>query len=389
MRLKELFVSFPPGMQDDIREHDKAHSYNWSLDEGPDQFARPTIDMFSGLQSLTLEHIYNDLFWWRSQIVQLLKSSPGLKHLGLSATPFHGGTETNIRFFFDSLCEDYGQTGSAPLRLRSLSCSYGIYPLRLSSLEKLTDLAQLERVTIDCRDGLFATVVGEIAFDAFGPAHAPNLRRVTAVVDIYRLLPLFKNSSFSRQLDLCCFQWNHWLDISRLLRPDPEHPALPLQFRVVNILLKQEGDVPVYRALDDLVSNDTGALEGLTIHETATWTTDAYFERLMVLECALPILVNLTRLRILVPFYERPQPPAGRLPSIVERLAISGRRLRYIGICWHYYRIWRNGDGTVSLERLDEAEACDVELFSRGITSRRTASSLAKDVSGGGQYACD
>ncbi|KAL2020430.1 hypothetical protein VTK56DRAFT_8396 [Thermocarpiscus australiensis] len=395
--IKSLRVRFPSDMERSILDSEYPP---WQM-ESPELHVRPEISIFTGLEELTLHNLYNDLPWWRSQIVQVLRNSPGLRklHLCISYATIEMKYEQDqpeaYLNFFDRLCDEYGETGSAPLHLRSLRCGRAIYPYELSSLQKLTDLVYLEEVQITNEgvtlvdtdfDVMELYASGErsgIAFEAFGPAHAPNLRRFSAHRyrgDVHNFLCSIKDPLFARQLAIsfarqgpsccCCRKDGHL--VTELLRPSPKYPSLPLHFRMVDIEL-QDGlgeDVPVEKVLEDLVSNDAGAIEGLCVHLPENPTAECGFDHLDLLERALPRLVNLTQLYLAFFDEEAEEPPEEAVRRTVERLAIAGPRIRYVKAYWfNFFRIWRSGDGTIRLEELDFEETFNVELFRHCIYS--------------------
>ena len=111
--------------------------------------------VFSGLEELTLENLYEELPWWRAQIFQVLKNSPGLQELKLSlstktlARYHHNEEREKYDTFFDKLCGEYGDAVAAPLRLRSLHLGTAVYPFDTGCLVALTDLKFLEEVHVE------------------------------------------------------------------------------------------------------------------------------------------------------------------------------------------------------------------------------------------------
>lgn len=167
-------------------------------------YGKPDLTVFTGLEELSLDGLYEELPWWKSQIVQVLKNSPGLRRLELSLSADtlerYDNWKERKKFtnFFDELCEEYGETGSEPLSIQSLKLGSAVFPYEASSIEKLTNLRELEelhiqngRVSVNGDFDPEAPAVIElyiededeesgICFDIFGPAHCPNLRRLTA-----------------------------------------------------------------------------------------------------------------------------------------------------------------------------------------------------------------
>lgn len=360
-------------------------------------YGEPKLEVFSGLQELTLDNLYEELPWWRSQIVEVLKKSPGLQKLKLSLA-----TETLARYaalddrpefenFFDLLCDEYAETGAAPLRLLSLHLGTAVYPYKASSPKKLADLRFLEEVHIEnCGVWYEGTMVIDmyndwedsgIAFDAFGPAHCPNLRRLNLAEyqrDVHHFVASIADTSFARKLAISSQSMNGGYELAALLRPDPNYPALPLHLRMINIELQRkqvrlfdedgedlgEEDIPPARqVLGDLVSGDDGTLEGLAVH---------LHEDMRVLRClnllgnTVGKLANLTQLAVVESIYVEREIELGALEDAARMLAVAAPRLRYIRVYESCWRIWRNRDDTIRLDKLDRDEADKVELF-RGL----------------------
>ncbi|KAJ4287064.1 hypothetical protein N0V88_007833 [Collariella sp. IMI 366227] len=140
-------------------------------------YGKPDLTLFSKFEELSLENLYEELPWWRSQIVQILKKSPGLNALRLSlssetmARYFQDDEDEKYRWFFDRLCDEYHETGAPPLRLRSLYLGGGF--LENLHIENSDYWEQGEVLTYN--DG-----TTPIAWASFGPTHCPNLRSLTA-----------------------------------------------------------------------------------------------------------------------------------------------------------------------------------------------------------------
>ena len=356
--------------------------------------------MFTGLEELTLDNLYEELPWWKSQIVQVLKNSPGLRKLTLSLS-----VDTIARYeefderdtfetFFDDLCHDYGETGAAPLPIQSLDLGTAIFPYELSSLEKLVKLCELEEVRIENlrvslhydEDAVIELygLDGEsgIVFDAFGPTRCPKLRRFNAWDyrgDIHGFLATM-NPSFTRQLAVSCKVTGAGYEPAALLRADPEHPLLPLHLRMMDIDLRREkvyyrngqdgeelgdGYVPqVEEVLEDLVSGDDGTLEGLKVNLPEDPTAECGLPHLDLLSNALVKLVNLTQLSV-KPYYHYGETQLTRetFLNAANKLAAAVPSLRYVKVYWRHWKIWRDTEGTIKLEELEDREITDVELF--------------------------
>jgi hypothetical protein len=239
------------------------HSPDWRLPEHATYatYGKPDVTVFSNLDELTQNELYDDLQWWKSQIAQALKKSPKLGKLQLSISRrtlyrYHADGERGVYdYVFDQLCDKYRETGTAPLRLRSLQLGTAVCPFRLRSLKNLTDLSFLEEVHVTNRaiwngslsiiDVAFMAYVDRgIAYEAFGPAHCPRLRsfRVTNYAgDVHRFLATAGDAACVRNLaiasrDTMSESCRH--EMAALLRPDPGYPSLPLRPRMLNIDLQ-------------------------------------------------------------------------------------------------------------------------------------------------------
>lgn len=364
-------------------------------------YGNPDLTVFSGLEELTLLGLYNELPWWRSQIVQVLKRSPRLRMLALSLSVktvdrYVLNNENGMfRDFFDQLCDDYGETGAAPLRLRSLRFNMAMFPSKVDSVKRLTDLSFLEKVHIEnvdiWVDGFYINVYNDdsrdnrLLFDIFGPAHCPNLRRInTASLDchFYNYLAGIADASFARKLAVSSQTTWSGYELAALLRPDPRYPSLPLHLRMLDIdlvrvdasVIGQDGnalrgeDMPSARqVLEHLVSRDDGTLEGLTVHLREDPGAEVGFEGVDSLVHALPKLTNLTQLAVIPDAYTKGPLTKGSAERLVAMLANAVPRLRYIRVHESYWRLWRDGSGAIKLESLVRSEAIRVELFRESI----------------------
>ena len=361
-------------------------------------YGKPDLTVFSGLEELTLDYLYEELPWWRSQIVQVLKNSPGLRKLKMSLSvqtiARHHYEEEREKFesFFDDLCVEYGEAAAAPLRLRSLHLGTAVYPYEIGSLKSLTDLAFLEEVHVEngdvWDDGIIIDMyTGDeehrgIAFHVFGPAYCPNLRRFNVAEyqrDVHDFLATTSDPSFTRRLAVS-FQrvWTGY-EAAALLRPNRNYPSLPLHLRMFDIdlqrsqvrLVNEDGDdlscegiPPAKDVLADLASGDDGTLEGLAVHLAENPEAEGGFEDFGLLFDALGNLVNLSQLAVEANIYGERLLKAEALVKAAHLLAAAAPCLRYIKVYETCWRIWRNrGDGTVRLEELEGREIDDVELF--------------------------
>jgi hypothetical protein len=404
--LRALHKSCPRIKAIDIRcamiytpDQREATDQEW-LQEQLENLRVPSLALFSGLEELTLNELYEELPCWMAEIIRVLEKSPGLRKLELSL-----GNDTIRRYddngqrdkfldFFERLCHGYAETGATPLNLRSLHLGTGLYPPEGPVLKKLTNLGGLEEVHIE---NSFIAELGygamgahphlrfvEAPFDAFGPANCPNLRRLSVANDTWNFDDfLYHNAAFARNLAVS--RWERpdgAIFHGRFLQPIPfsrrrraHLRMLSLHLRPSNAILIAEDDKPLSQDLAEavstkavlgyLVDGDEGALEGLAVELPETPKGDG-FEYLDLLVAALGRLVNLTQLAVLP---ETTKEMYLRIRSqedwreVAGILAAAAPRLRYIrvyGLCW---RVWRIRDNTIRLEELDDDEIAEVELF--------------------------
>jgi hypothetical protein len=401
--LRSMCVCFPSDLDEDVLGYVMR---DLGEEPGPQElqareiYGQPDLTIFSGLEELVLEGLAESISWWRSQLVQVLMNSPGLRKLGLSLSTEtlgrHDADQDREEFddFFDLLCDEYGRTSTAPLHLESLDLGKAVYVYELRSLEKLTDLSYLREVRID-NSGVynFVDVImmydgGEwsgLAFDAFGPAHCPNLRRFTASnhrADVQAFLATVENPAFTRQLAVSCENTDWGYESAMLLRTNPETPSRPLHLRMLDVDLQREqiylcdgqgkaqprDTIPsAEQVLDDLITGDEGTLEGLSVHLREDPEAKGYLEHLELLIVALTKLANITQLSINRHRWIGIDSAKTILEEVACMVAGRVRHLRYIsvyGTCW---KIWRLQDGVLRLEELEDREIRDVELFSRTV----------------------
>ncbi len=365
-------------------------------------YGQPNLTVFAGLEELTLENLYEELPWWRSQIVQVLTNSPGLRKLKLSlSTPTiarydHEDDRENFDEFFDELCGDY-KAAAAPLRLQSLHLGTAVYPFEQSSVMALTDLQCLKEVHLENRGvwegstiiDMYSAVEGgsNIAFDAFGPLYCPNLRRINFADyqrDVHEFLARMEEPSFLNRLAVSCQGMWAGYEPAALLRPDPDFPSLPRHLRMLDIDLQrnqvrlcdedgddlEQEDIPATKEiLADLVSGDTGTLEGLTVHLPENLEALGGFEDFGLLLHSLSSLANLTQLAVEANIHGERLVKGDALEDAARLLAAAAPRLRYVKVYDECWRVWREGGGrraTLRLERLEDREINEVELF-RGL----------------------
>ena len=402
--IKSVCLAFPENMGEQVlgyvsdREYDQPEPGQLRSRE---IYGSPDLAVVAGLEELALDDLCEELPWWKSQLVRVLESSPGLRKLKLSLS-----VDTVARYarynerdkfdsFFDELCEDYGETGAAPLRLHALELGTAVYPYQRGSLEKLTDLAYLREVHIRNKGVYqFGDIIlpygyddeeSGIAFEAFGPTHCPNLRRFTAADyrgDVHNLFATIGDASFARQLAVSCGQMGGGYELAALLRPDPEHPHLPLHLRMIDIDLEREQiflfgheheqlpetEIPsAGQVLADLVSGDDGTLEGLAVHLPEDPDAEGGFRHLDLLTLALTKLVNITQLSIVSNYSHHTELTSEMLMKAACMLAAAARSLLFIRVYGGYWRVWRGTGGAIKLEELEDREITDVELFGHSI----------------------
>lgn len=369
-------------------------------------YGRPDLTGFRGLEELTLDNLCEELPWWREIIVEVLKNSPELKKLGLSlstsaiGTAARYGERETFDGFFSDLCGEFWAAGAPPLRLRSLKCGTAIIPDDAESLQSLTDLSYLEEVHIE-NTGVyyFMDVISMydsdeesgIAFEALGPAQCPNLRRLTVHEyrgDVHELFAASDDPAWTRQVALSVVDLSEALEPAQLLRSSKKYPSLPLHLRMLDVNLDREDlyladdegrqvppeDVPTAsQVLEDVVAGDGGALEGLTVYFPRDKDGDSWSGLVESVTDMLPRLTGLTQLSLVLPgerynFDEK-------IENTVRRLAAAASGVRYINVENRGWRVWRDVDGTVRLDELEDREISDAELFSMRLEARATSAS--------------
>ncbi|KAK4150693.1 hypothetical protein C8A00DRAFT_36711 [Chaetomidium leptoderma] len=351
--------------------------------------SQPDLAGFSGLEELTLDGLYGDLPWWTSQIVRVLKSSPSLHKLRLSlssTTLVHydgAGERKEFDDYFDQLCEKYGDTAAAPYA----SAHYTSGPfLEQIHIENTNVYGYHEIIDIYAPHPRHHGIL----FDAFGPAHCPNLRRFTVAEysnNVHHFLATVQDASSARRLAVSCRNMKLDYELAALLVPSPEYPSLPLHLRMLNIDLThgplnmsdvddddredQPGKVgsSPKQVLENLVLGDNGTLEGLAVHMAEDPDVEGDFENQGILVDALAKLANGTQLVVVADSATARLYELEQLVKVAQLLADAAPRLRYIGTYERYY--WRvcrsNRDDTITLGELDEAEVGEVELFRESI----------------------
>ncbi len=297
-------------------------------------YGKPDFTVFSGLEELTLDNLFEEVPWWRSQIVQVLKKSPGMRRLRLSLaanTLFrYQNIENQLQFynFFDKLCVEYGVVAS-PLHLRHLHLGNAVLPFKLGRIQRLTDMSSLKDVHLENRT-LHSDICGrhgvhhlyndpndrlldntdeddenypyiydgyrDVAFEVFGPVNCPNLRRLTVGTydgDLDGVLRAAADPLWTRRLALSCVStgYDQQQPAALLL----ESPALPLRMLEIDLngyyndsfcsihqrdcpsLGRARGSrsqSPAEQILDRLAQEGHGTLEGLAVRLLGDLTHD-------------------------------------------------------------------------------------------------------------------
>ena len=364
------------------------------------RFWRHDLSSFRDLRCLTLSEIGDELLAWRAQIVQILVASPALTALDLSISSMaiyrnHDRDIYDPRFF-DRLCDDYAEAGGMPLKLRSLRCGHAIYPMSHGSLAKLVSLECLEEIAICNRNvawgawkaysPLYPSNATDsrslIAFGAFEPKHCPNLRRLAIHkfrLDAFELLcTIAEDKDFSKRLALCVGGMGRTSgDPSILFKPNPGHPGLPIQLRMVGFELGWKPninwygfcdteDVKANSVFDHLLVSNADSLEGMAVHLVCRRSQNpaSVYMPLPVLESAVRRLPHLRQFAF-NPFFSTKYWSLAEREIILEaaqRLAAAGPQLGYIGMHRRFWRVNRHDD-RIELEELGRGEWKSVELF--------------------------
>ena len=379
-RLRSIHIAFPL----------------WTELDSDDLQARQIISQldlqaFKVLEELTLDFIYYDLPELRSQIVQVLARSPGLRTLSLSLTGSLNSQDVDyhdrnvIHDWFELLCKEYEATGAAPLRLQTLRLGAAVFPPRAKeTLEKLTELAGLEelyfgnRIIADMGNipigFLYSDEENSRVFTPFNLADCPTLRRLIVYNYCGEAHDLISSAqpAQARQLAVFCDDQFDEYKMADLLRPNCRHAALPLHMRMIDVRLDRNDFVPIdeddawmadvvsaEEVLADLVAH-SNALEGLRITLPENSADDYGFDFLEPLEHALAQMSKLTQLAIVSGDRAKLSgDPHGRA---AVRLAAASPSLCYLNINLRYWKISRQ-EGSIRLESLEDREISDVELF--------------------------
>ncbi|KXX73705.1 hypothetical protein MMYC01_203743 [Madurella mycetomatis] len=338
-------------------------------------YRRLDLSVFRDLAVLELENVCDDLGWWRSNLVKVCYNATGLQRLHLSiskdAIYRHDWHRTRQAYvgFMDRLCDEVGATGASPLRLRSLTLGFGTCPSSSTSARKLTDLTFLEEVHIDNTRVPWS---GEVAYDTFGPAHCPNLRRFIVHCyedDVHEFLATAGSGNWTRRIALFT-KYPGRTESAALLRPDSKYPSIPLHFRMIDVDMcpslvgtpAGDASVSAQAVLKSLRRGDDGTLEGLTIRLPADPKGVFGLGYFLELIETISKLAGLTQLILKGGWRVAPR---WHMSAIARRLAAAAPRLKYIRVESRPFRILRTEDGDVRLEKLSSWHGEDdhIELF--------------------------
>lgn len=351
----------------------------------------------TGLRELCLDHMYGHPEQWIGPIARVLIASPGLQKLQLSmsrsAVTFHLARReadlTPFKTFLLRICTLFKASGASPLRLRSFRCGSGVHPdFPPGSPCAITDLiclGDLETVYLNTGIGVPATIAPTVLVagtDRHIPISplvhdTPRLRRFSVsrydglVHDALSAL----DADRARQLAVT---WDV-LSTTTALGPNslvgissaPKH-----HFRLFKIEFQRstrddvafDGAAQAGRRValaeargivEGLVEGDGGTLEGLDVVLPLRWR-EPYVDLLAEM---IPGLMGLTQLSIddeddFVDF--------DFWGKAAKKLAVAGRRLRYVERPLDCLEVVRGGEGAVPLLEIMGVmeEMDDAELFS-------------------------
>jgi hypothetical protein len=401
-QLKELEITYPPDMSRFLGYSSEEVQPEGTGDVERALYAEPEIARFSGLKSLVLKNLFEDLGWFRNRIVEVLVQSPELEgfevSLGVKTILRHHRQNERDKFenWFDELCAAYGATGAKPLRLRYLGLAGAVFPFKEKSIHMLTDLKHLEELRLE-NDSVwdsghmivdiynYADEDSGIAFEELGPDNCPRLRRFSLAClhrDVNRLLAnsdpaWLRQIAFSARDTWGGYEW------AGLLRSDELFPSYPVHPRMMHIELKRDqvilkdedgehwddDDKPTAEeVLNDLVSgDDVGALEGLAVHleiKEEGSESEICFEDFDMFADALSKLPNLTQLAVVEYGRDERLIKPEEAEHAARLLAAAGSRIRYLRVHNRYWRVWREEGDNIRLGTLSPEERRECELFS-------------------------
>jgi hypothetical protein len=381
---------------------------------------------FSGLTTLNIADMDDDLDSWRTDLIYILKASPAMKALGLSIDQRAVGRLSmnrefdKYRGFFQSFCNQYASNDGQPLHLKSLRLGLSVLlisdspeyldPSRAdnshvyytaSYLSKLTELSVLEEIHIENRNyydegeciGLYGEMAGRysgIAWWSFTQENTPNLRRFTAhqyVNEVHEFLRDSCSRNYTSQIAISFtdpdnnnydYGQEEALYLDHLLEENDEYPNQPLRFRMIESdcrHLSEELDIPGLREKFVASRKDQWtSLEGIFIvlrgeNHTGLCGLDLIVD-------ILPSLNRLEQLQVGIAIdhvernheeYDSAKQFFGSMAYKLEvalRLVNSGKGLRYIKVGNLAWRVCRDSNAEANrLLVMDSEEQLEVEQF--------------------------
>ncbi|TPX07429.1 uncharacterized protein E0L32_002101 [Thyridium curvatum] len=334
-------------------------------------FHNPGFESFTGLKELCLYGLFGDLESWCHKIVAIAVSCPQLETLGLShscdtqkLTGYYDTMEPVG--FFDDICSQYGETGAAPLRLKTLHIGDGgLLRGGIEIMNKLTDVAFLEE--LGAYDDSEAWC-NDQTVEAFTKTKLPRLRRLIMKWMPLELITHLKSDraeDFSQQL--------------ALLALDFPQGALggvnPAKLRMTSVMLLPSPAVPDDMAsrLGELADRCGDVLEGIAFYvgnsPCPARVTKLVLDNLVEVATR---LVKLTQIYICFPDgRDQKYSPSDTYlefdsaycADLACRLVRAAPRLRYLCIRGVFWEAQKSVDGTVKLIELERQDWRHVELF--------------------------
>ncbi|KAE9379441.1 hypothetical protein N431DRAFT_500023 [Stipitochalara longipes BDJ] len=376
--LQTLAIEFPPDIKAFLNTRPEEEPRKEGNDDSKLSFQLPQLKLpaFSGLQRLSLHGLWGDIESWRVQVLQVILTSPHLKHFSLSISPEALSRNIDRRVslgnkdcleFFERLSTQYGEKKDQPLNLISIRLGHRISFPKMSAIAKSINLNALEEIHISTVE--FRIVFNNLSdiFDSYFP---PRLRILSfhqrgpkAWEFLPSLLDSARTSALGDELGITSGGINR-------LRPNLS------KYKLCGVKI---GNLPMIMfSLDkDRDSHETSVpqLPGPSLITSLAITAPDYLEHSNELPVNFPgfcesvgNLPALKALWIMRPFdMER----GDQVPEkwhhawdvqgcalAAEQISQASRSLRYIRIGMQAWRIWRKDadETTVSLETLDEWE---------------------------------
>lgn len=375
-------------------------------------------NLHQNLRQFNYLNMEGNLLEERARVVRVLINCPQLDHLGLSISPRaiceDGLNQRWERYWlwFDELCDKYEEDGGQPLRLKSIFFGEFIFPTRLTSLPKLSDVSYIEQINMDNLSHLFLCEqdsvslrpinrLPPIAFDTFEPPKCPRLDRFTvnhnsrAVIILLNKFPKTPQPAGARPMAVLLstkyYDWdprpkNVLLDTldeatGHSLLSRTAHLQLGTKNMDYELLYRGPGTEPLmlpsvkwHFSLADqtiriLTSPRHRALKGLSVElkdlghditmNSQGWT------RLKTTIRQLPCLTELAVNTCREPCDCLSQGVWDKQKSYldIDSLALDAPGLKFINFRCGYWRVWPQGNGGRLLERLERHEISAVELF--------------------------